>query len=280
MVETKPFKTGDLLFREGETCDHVLFVVGGEIEISTEVGGLPVVLGSVGAGQYVGEMAAIEGRVHSATARAASDGEAAAIDVQAFLARVSAEPALAQGLIHRLSIRLREADRAIAAYRAAGSAVPAFSETGHLHPERADAGYGITLGAETPALRREMGEASIVVTHLPYIVGRTPQPGEHQPRRNPDLSLGDHRPLRLSREHFVIERQRDRLWVRDLSSTLGASVNGQPIGRDFSTDSAELRWGENHIVAGGAGSPFAFTVVVTELASSAATGAAGAATSG
>jgi CRP/FNR family cyclic AMP-dependent transcriptional regulator len=225
-----------------------------------------VVLGQVGAGQYVGEMAAIEGRVHSATARAASDGEAAAIDVHAFLDRISAEPALAQGLIRRLSIRLREADRAIAAYRAAGSAMPAFSETGHLHPERTDAGFGITLGAETPALRQELGEAAVVVAHLPYIVGRMPEPGEHGPRRNPDLTLGDHRPLRLSREHFAIERLRDRLWVRDLSSTLGTSVNGQPIGRDFPADSAELRWGENRIVAGGAGSPFEFTVMVTELA--------------
>ncbi len=268
MVETKPFKAGDLMFREGETCDHVILVVSGEVEISTEVGGLPVVLGHVGAGQYVGEMAAIEGRVHSATARAASDGEAAAIDVHAFLDRISAEPELAQGLIRRLSIRLREADRAIAAYRAAGAAIPAFSDSGRQRAERTDAGYGITLIGETAALREELGETPVSVAHLPYIVGRTPEAGEHGPRHNPDLTLADHRPLRLSREHFAIERFRDRLWVRDLSSTLGTSVNGQPIGRDFSADSAELRWGENRIVAGGADSPFEFTVTVAESAGS------------
>jgi CRP/FNR family transcriptional regulator, cyclic AMP receptor protein len=50
--------------------------------------------------------------------------------------------------------------------------------------------------------------------------------------------------------------------VRDLNSTLGTIVNGQPLGRDFPIDSAPLRQGENSVVAGGDGSPFAFVVTL------------------
>jgi len=42
--------------------------------------------------------------------------------------------------------------------------------------------------------------------------------------------------------------------VRDLRSTLGTIVNGQPIGDHFCTDDVLLRAGENEVIAGGAGS--------------------------
>jgi hypothetical protein len=51
--------------------------------------------------------------------------------------------------------------------------------------------------------------------------------------------------------------------VRDLCSTLGTIVNGQPIGNHFGTDHAALGVGENEVIAGGADSPFVFSVSVT-----------------
>jgi hypothetical protein len=50
--------------------------------------------------------------------------------------------------------------------------------------------------------------------------------------------------------------------VRDLCSTLGTIVNGEPIGDHFRTDDAPLRAGENEVIAGGVDSPFAFSVVI------------------
>jgi CRP/FNR family transcriptional regulator, cyclic AMP receptor protein len=134
----------------------------------------------VGPGEFLGEMAAIENRPHSATARAASDG------------------------------------------------------------------------------------AAIRIETLPFIVGRTPGPGESEPRQHPDLSISDKEPFRLSRDHFMIARIAGHIVVQDLESTLGTVVNGRPIGRDFASDSAELRGGENRILAGGIGSPFEFHVLARE----------------
>ena len=45
--------------------------------------------------------------------------------------------------------------------------------------------------------------------------------------------LDDTGPFRLSRNHFMIEQRHEGYHVRDLRSTLGTIVNGQPIGDHF-----------------------------------------------
>src|SRR5262249_37522903 len=94
----------------------------------------------------------------------------------------------------------------------------------------------------------------------PIVIGRRPVASEGSPLWQPDLLLDDPAPFRLSRNHFVIEMRNGGHQVRDLSSTLGTIVNGQPIGNHFGTDHAALRLGENEVIAGGADSPFVFSV--------------------
>jgi hypothetical protein len=107
---------------------------------------------------------------------------------------------------------------------------------------------------------------------LPFIVGRRRIAGEGLPPWQPDLELNDTAPFRLSRNHFVIEKHDGGYRVRDLCSTLGTIVNGEPIGHcvrvdaftawgHFSSD-APLRAGENEVIAGGADSPFVFSVFI------------------
>jgi CRP/FNR family transcriptional regulator, cyclic AMP receptor protein len=50
--------------------------------------------------------------------------------------------------------------------------------------------------------------------------------------------------------------------VRDLCSTLGTIVNGEPIGNHFRGDDAPLQAGENEVIAGGVDSPFVFSLVI------------------
>jgi CRP/FNR family transcriptional regulator, cyclic AMP receptor protein len=64
-----------------------------------------------------------------------------------------------------------------------------------------------------------------------------------------------------AQEHVAVARRARHVLVHDLGSTLGTIVNGRAIGRHFASDSAELRPGENRIIAGGWGSPFEFQVI-------------------
>jgi CRP-like cAMP-binding protein len=251
------FNQGDLLFRQGDPSDYVLRVDSGSVEILREVGDITIVLGSVLAGQFVGEMGVIEKRPRNATARASTEVEAEQFSAPEFFQRVSADPTMAQELMLRLSVRLREIEDKIADDLPLAHAI---TNDGRSLERQALA--ELQLAPNTNELRERLGAQPIKVDQFPFVVGRRPRPGEKVPKRLPDLLLDDRQPFRMSRQHFMIDRTHRGLVVRDLSSALGTSVNGEPIGSHFRTDIAELRHGQNQIIAGGFESDFAFTALV------------------
>lgn len=267
MANSMNFNAGEVLFRQGEVSGYVLWVENGEIEVLREHGDASILIGHVRGGEWLGEMGVIENRRRSATARASMDGAAEVLSAQEFLDRVSRDATLARDLIQRLSIRLRRIEDKIAGDLLPGAPNSASSSAGvedneALPDEIIPNDAPVALIARSDALRGWMGETRLPVERLPFVVGRAPISGEAPPLRKPDLCIDDCEPFRLSRNHFMISRDRNRLLVVDLGSTLGTVVNGQAIGQNFMRDTALLRRGDNHLIAGGWGSPFDFTVSV------------------
>ena len=124
---------------------------------------------------------------------------------------------------------------------------------------RIASGSNAYLAAKNPWLLRQL-HTPLALGDLPFVVGRAPVAGEELAPLPPDLKLDDTPPFRLSRNHLMIERRGGSYHVRDLRSTLGTIVNGEPIGTHFRTDDAPLRAGENEVIAGGVDSPFVFSV--------------------
>jgi CRP-like cAMP-binding protein len=252
------FGPGDILFRQGDPSDYVLRINSGAVEVLREIDDIAIVLGNVLAGQFVGEMGVIEKRPRNATVRASTAVEAEQFSVPEFFQRVSADPAMAEELMLRLSVRLREIEDKVAddlvAHAMAGD-----EASRRQTPARAPR---LLLAADTIALRDKIGAQPVLVEQFPFVVGRRLRPGEAVPKRVPNLVLDDRDPFRLSRQHFMIARVHGGLVVRDLDSALGTLVNGEPIGSNFHTDIAELRPGRNGIVAGGFESDFAFVAIV------------------
>lgn len=130
-------------------------------------------------------------------------------------------------------------------------------------PPLVEALPSITLAATTYGAKFFVGAEPIRISRLPFTVGR--QSGEHETAAaiKPDLAIPDQAPYRLSRAHFSLIARAGQVLVCDLNSTLGTIVNGRPLGRDFPVDSAPLHVGENTLIAGGRGSPFAFAVTLS-----------------
>lgn len=263
-----PFQRGEVLFREGEVGDFVCLIVDGEVEVIKELGDRRVVLGTVKAGEFVGEMGVLEGHPRSASVRALSDGHVELISRGAFLKRVAEDGETALKLLLRLSERLRATGQryAAAAVSLAGqdleSEAPSEAEVEELQEEALD--FDISLFASGAATDTAIGETGLTIEDFPFVVGRKvetaagPSPRIH-------LLLDDKRPYRLSRIHFAIERAATgSLFVRDLGSTLGTQVNQEFLGADAPRDRLALSLGDNIIVAGGEDSPFAFRAVVSE----------------
>jgi hypothetical protein len=254
------FAEGQVLFREGDPADSVFRLLSGSVDILRELDGDPILLGTVGAGQFIGEMGVVENRPRSATARAASDVQVEIFTPTEFLDHIASSPRAARELIQRLSQRLREADDRIVnderrSDRAHGTRKDADS---HTAVESVNNAY---LAAKSPWLQRQF-RTPLGLGNLPFIVGRGPVAGEGRPPLPPDLKLDDTVPFRLSRNHFMIEKRDGNYYVRDLCSTLGTIVNGEPIGDHFRGDDAALRAGENEVIAGGVDSPFVFSVFI------------------
>lgn len=68
-VQEVEYNPGDYILREGANCDTLIIVKSGQIEIfKTGHNGTHIPLGLVQSGEYLGEMAMISDRAHSANA--------------------------------------------------------------------------------------------------------------------------------------------------------------------------------------------------------------------
>jgi CRP-like cAMP-binding protein len=252
------FAEGEVLFTEGDTPDCVFRLLSGTVEIFRELDGERILLGRVGAGQFIGEMGVVENCPRSATARAASEVVVEIFTPAEFFDQIAGSPRTARELIHRLSRRLREADDRIVDDERRRGRTYATHTDGQTTLVPVHNAY---LAAKKPWLQRQF-QQKLQLNNLPFIVGRGPVAGGGLPPLQPDLKLDDTVPFRLSRNHFMIEKRDGIYYVHDLCSTLGTIVNGDPIGQHFRSDEALLRLGESEVIAGGVDSPFVFSVFI------------------
>ena len=254
------FAVGEVLFKEGDPADSVFRLLRGAVEILRELDSEPILLGTVGAGQFIGEMGVVENRPRSATARAASEVEVEILTPAEFFDQIAGSPPAARDLIRRLSQRLREADdRIVNDERRNDRALVTWNTDSRTARASVDKAY---LAAKNPWLQRQL-RTPLRLGDPAFVVGRAPVAEEELPPLEPDLKLNDTPPFRLSRNHFMIESRDGNYHVCDLRSTLGTIVNGEPIGSHFRTDDALLRAGENEVIAGGVDSPFIFSVYLS-----------------
>jgi len=108
---------GELLWREGDESDYLVFVVRGRLEASkeTEFKGKQVVIGLLTDGSIVGDIGMIDGRPRSVSIRALSDTALLSIDREAFDSLLASQPELGQqflkSILYSVSDRLRHAEQ-------------------------------------------------------------------------------------------------------------------------------------------------------------------------
>lgn len=108
------YAKGARIVSELEFGADVYLIVSGEAEISIEPrAGERQVLGTLGPGGLVGEMASLTGELRSATVTATGDVEALVIADREFDALRERRPEIAVALVRKLANRLGEAERSI-----------------------------------------------------------------------------------------------------------------------------------------------------------------------
>lgn len=105
---------GDTLMKEGDAARFVYILKKGELQASTNKTGEKVILGSVNAGEFVGEMAYISGEARSASITAMTDCELIEIPVDKLDHLLFQKPAWSKALVRTLSKRVRTSNEKIA----------------------------------------------------------------------------------------------------------------------------------------------------------------------
>ncbi len=107
-VHERQLSAGHVLFREGDKGDALYFVLDGTLEVTQKSGqDREIILATFNAGEYFGEMALLEDKPRSASARVVSDCRLLALDREDFTALLEKNPAIALQMTRAISERLR-----------------------------------------------------------------------------------------------------------------------------------------------------------------------------
>jgi CRP/FNR family cyclic AMP-dependent transcriptional regulator len=106
----RDFAEGEVLFREGEPGAEMFVVQSGKVRITKRVGQRERSLALLGAGEFVGEMAILNGKPRTATATMVEAGHCLMISAKTLEAMVARNTEIGLRLIKKLAKRLDSAD--------------------------------------------------------------------------------------------------------------------------------------------------------------------------
>jgi CRP/FNR family transcriptional regulator, cyclic AMP receptor protein len=106
----REYPPGEVLFREGEAGDVMFVIQSGVVRIAKAIGGEDKVLAVLGPGEFLGEMAILNGRPRTATATVVEQTRCLVIEARTFEQMVARNAEIALRLIKKLAKRLASAD--------------------------------------------------------------------------------------------------------------------------------------------------------------------------
>src|SRR5256714_6597272 len=112
---------GAYLFREGDSGTEMFVIQEGEVLVTKRAGDQEIHLATLGRGDFLGEMALLEGLPRDADARAVGPTRVLSIGQGGLLMRIRRDPTFAFELLNRLSGRVRELNARLAQLAAPSS---------------------------------------------------------------------------------------------------------------------------------------------------------------
>ncbi len=106
----RTFSAGETIIRMGESGATMYIIRSGRVEVVLERPTEPIVLASLGPGDFFGELSIFDGEVRSATVTAVEETETLTLWKYDVMEMVRRSPELAWSLLRSLSARLRAAN--------------------------------------------------------------------------------------------------------------------------------------------------------------------------
>ena len=146
---------GELLFDEGDPGDSVFVIQSGEVELSRASGIGRRTVARLGPGEFFGEMSVVLGEPRTARAVAVKQTRLLALDGETLEAMCVERPETAIRIISRLSVRLKESERRLAALGVDDLLRPVVRTLVRI--AETDAEHGVRMVTTLRALAEESG---------------------------------------------------------------------------------------------------------------------------
>jgi CRP/FNR family cyclic AMP-dependent transcriptional regulator len=257
VVTTAQYKSGEIIIRENDQGESAYVINSGRVEVTKYLRGKNIHLTYLYPGETFGEMSMIDDKPRSATVTAADDTEVGVIQRDQFLETLNSNPEVALKLLKTVFERFREASAMIAQLQKDDTTVTSVAE---LEPLdfliRAGA---VVLAGATPKAAQALPQNPLPIKRFPFRIGRK----SNDPLAHNDLYIPDSAPFRVSRHHVALVKHGGHIGVMDRGSTLGAIVDGQPLGGKHGNPGPVLLGATGGtLILGTEESPFRFQLVV------------------
>ena len=154
----REFRVGDVLFHEGELGEEMYVIQSGAVEITKGMGGVERPIATLGRGEFLGEMAILNGKPRTATARVVEDVKCLVLDKKTLEVMIQKNSEIALRLIKKLAARLDAADGLVQILLnpdPQARVLLALQRSAEAYGERTEDGIRVRLSPEQ--LAREVG---------------------------------------------------------------------------------------------------------------------------
>src|SRR5580704_11542184 len=157
----RDFSAGNVLFREGEHGEDMYVIQSGLVQIIKRVGIEDRPLATLGRGEFLGEMAILNGKPRTATAVVLEDAKCLVIDAATLEQMITNNAEIALRLVKKLARRLDSADEMIQILlNPDPKARVLHGLKRHAENFGDDTGPGVRVDITTDGLARELGVES------------------------------------------------------------------------------------------------------------------------
>lgn len=114
VIVKQRFRRGQLLFKQGQACPGFFIIMSGTAHVmNSDERGREVILATLKAGDYFGEMSIIDGQPTSATIKFETQSDVLVLSCEEFKRYLPVAGSVADGVLQGLVSRLRQADKKI-----------------------------------------------------------------------------------------------------------------------------------------------------------------------
>lgn len=254
------FESGQVIFNEGDKSHDAYYLVQGFVEISVKSVNGKQVLAKLGPGEVFGEMGMIMDRPRSATAMALETSLVEVISEPEFEAYFLQNPERLHTYLATLFERIRKTDLMLQASVKPTAPPAPVAPQGEREPT-----FRLRLRSCYDKTGLDQQAINVTITKLPFRIGRAYFDTAVASLARNDLSIDDHTPYQVSRNHCEIAYEHGHFVLRDRGSKLGTYVNGEHISVDSGRISIDLKPGLNEVSFGTIGSLQLFELEIEQI---------------